>query len=62
MTDIDIKFCVKLGKSFTETHKTMQNAYGDQCLGRTRCYDWFERFKHGRQSVDVRRRQQTVLV
>jgi len=51
MTD-NIKFCVKLGKYFTETHKTMQNAYGDQCLGCTRCYDWFGRYKHGRQSVD----------
>ncbi|KAE9542487.1 hypothetical protein AGLY_003348 [Aphis glycines] len=30
----------------------MQNAYGDQCLGRTQCYDWFKRFKNGRESVD----------
>jgi len=44
-TRVDIKFCVKLGKSFTETHKTMRNAYGDQCSGRTRCYDCLKRFK-----------------
>jgi len=30
----------------------MQNAYGDQCLWRTRCYDRFKRFKDGRKSVD----------
>jgi len=30
----------------------MQNAYGDQSLGRTQCYDWFKRFKGGRESVD----------
>jgi len=30
----------------------MQNAYDDQRLGRTRCYDWFKRFKDGRESVD----------
>jgi len=49
---INIKFCVKLSKSFTETHEIMQNAYGDQCLRRTQCYDWFKRFKDGRKSVD----------
>ena len=30
----------------------LQNAYGDQCLGRIQCYDWFKRFKIGRESVD----------
>lgn len=30
----------------------MLNAYGDQCLGRTRCCDWLKRFKDGRMSVD----------
>ncbi|KAL4149442.1 hypothetical protein QTP88_003392 [Uroleucon formosanum] len=35
-----------------KTHKMLQNAYGDQCLGRTQCYDWFKRFKDGRESVD----------
>jgi hypothetical protein len=49
---ISIKFCVKLCKSFTETHKMMQNVYDDQCLGRTQCYDRFKRFKDGRKSVD----------
>lgn len=28
------------------------NVFGDQCLGRTRCYDRFKRFKNGRTSVD----------
>jgi len=36
---INIKLCVKLSKSFTQTYKMMQNAYGDQCSGRTQCYD-----------------------
>jgi len=58
MTDIheqriNIKFRVKLGKSFTGTHFfLMRNAYGNRCLGRTLCYDWFKRFKDGRESVD----------
>ena len=49
---INIKFRVKRCKSFTETQKTVQNAYGEQCLGRTQCYDQFKRFKDGRESVD----------
>jgi len=46
----------------------MQNAYGDQCLGRTQCYDWFKRFKNvGIQLMtthvqDVRRHRQTMLM
>ena len=30
----------------------LQNAHGDQRLGRTQCYDWYKRFKDGRESVD----------
>lgn len=36
---IGIKFHVKLNKSFTETHKIIQNACGDQRLGHTQYYD-----------------------
>jgi hypothetical protein len=55
MTDIyeqciNIKFCFKLVKTFTETHEMIKNFYGDQCKSRTRCYEWFKRFKDGRQS------------
>lgn len=49
---IDIKFHVKLSKSFIEIHKIMQNACGDQYLGCTLCYDGLKRFKDGRMSVD----------
>lgn len=35
---INFKFCVKLSKSFSETHKVMQNARGDRFLGRTQYY------------------------
>jgi hypothetical protein len=49
---INIKFCFKLGKAFTETHEmTKKNLYGDQCMSSTRCYEWFKRFKDGRQST-----------
>jgi hypothetical protein len=49
---VNIKFCVKLGKTFTETHEMLKQAYGDQCMGRTQFYEWFKRFKDSRQSTD----------
>ena len=45
-----IKFCVKLGKTFTETLDMLRKAYGDQILSRTTVYEWFKRFKEGRES------------
>jgi hypothetical protein len=48
---INIKFCFKLGKTFMETHEMMKNVYGDQCISHTCCYEWFKRFKDGRQST-----------
>ncbi|XP_041565913.1 protein GVQW3-like [Drosophila elegans] len=47
-----IKFCFKLGKTFTETHKLMKQVYGDDCLSRTSTYEWFNRFKNGRESLE----------
>lgn len=48
---VNIKFCVKLGKSATETFQLLQQAYGDESLSRTRCFEWHSRFKAGRTSV-----------
>jgi hypothetical protein len=48
---INIKFCFKLGKMFTETREVMKNGYGDQCINRTHCYEWFKQFKDGWQST-----------
>jgi hypothetical protein len=48
---INIKLCFKLGKTFTETHEMMKSIYVDQCMRRTRCYEWFKRFKGGQQST-----------
>ena len=47
-----IDFCVKLGKTFTETHQMVQNAYGDDCLSRMQVYEGFGRFKSGRETRD----------
>lgn len=48
----NIKFCVKLRKSATETFEMLQQAYGDDAMSRARCFDWHSRFKNGRTSLD----------
>ena len=47
-----VKFCFKLGKTFTETFQIYQQAYGEDCLSRTQCHAWYQRFKLGRTSVE----------
>jgi transposase len=47
-----LKFCFKLGKTFTETFQMLQQAYGEDCLSRTQCYEWYQRFKSGRTSIE----------
>ena len=48
----NIKFCVKLRKSATETFEMLQQAYDDDAMSRARCFDWHSRFKNGRTSLD----------
>jgi len=49
---ICIKFCFKIGKTVTETYQLLQQAYGEDAMGRTQVFDWFRRFKEGRTSVE----------
>ncbi|XP_031618286.1 protein GVQW3-like [Contarinia nasturtii] len=47
-----IESCVKLGKTFTKTHQMLQQAYGRDCLSRSRVHEWFKRFKSGRETLN----------
>jgi len=47
-----VKFCLKLGKPFTETFQMLQQAYGEDYVSRTQCHEWHQRFKSGRTSVE----------
>jgi len=49
---IYIKFCFKIGKPATETYQLLQQAYGEDAVGRTQVFDWFRRFKEGGISVE----------
>jgi hypothetical protein len=38
---VRVKFCFKLGKSSSETFELLQQAFGDDVLSRTTCFEWF---------------------
>ena len=46
-----IKLCFKLGKNTTDTYGMLQNAFGASCMNRTSVFEWYKRFKEGRESV-----------
>ncbi|KAG5318823.1 SETMR methyltransferase, partial [Pseudoatta argentina] len=43
---------LKLGKSASETFRSMQQVYGSQCLGRTAVFEWHKRFLEGRETLE----------
>jgi hypothetical protein len=47
---ICIKLCFKL-RTAAETHRTLKEAFGEQTLSQARTFEWFKRFKDGRESV-----------
>jgi transposase len=48
---VNVKFCVKLGKSAIETYDLLKKVYGDECLSRTPVFEWFKRFKEGSEEI-----------
>ena len=49
---INIKYCVKLGKTATETLKMLCDVYGDSSMSRTRVFEWHKQFVEGRKDVE----------
>jgi hypothetical protein len=48
---INIKFCVKIGKSASETLALLTLAYGEYALKKSSVFQWHRRFKEGREGV-----------
>ena len=46
-----IKFCFKFGKNATETYGMLQTAFGESFMNRASVFEWYKRFKEGRESV-----------
>ncbi|PSN51802.1 hypothetical protein C0J52_10895 [Blattella germanica] len=48
----NIKICVNLRKSATETYEMLKEAYGNEAMSRTRCFERHSCFKSGRTSLE----------
>ncbi|GFV56508.1 protein GVQW3 [Trichonephila clavipes] len=48
---INLKFCFKLGKIPKETYVMLVRVHEDQVLSMKCAYEWFARFREGRESV-----------
>jgi len=48
---INIKFCVKIGKSANETLALLTVAYGEYVMKKSSVFEWHRRFKEGREDV-----------
>ncbi|KAJ8963398.1 hypothetical protein NQ318_018877 [Aromia moschata] len=49
---VNLKFLVKLGKTFTEAYAMLKEVYGNERLFRTQVFEWFKRFKEGRETTE----------
>ena len=47
------KSCVKLGENSAEASEILKTAFGNECLSRARMFEWFKKFKEGRNSINV---------
>jgi len=47
---INIKFCVKIGKSSSETLTLLTVAYGQYGMKKSSVFEWHRRFKKGREN------------
>ena len=47
-----IKLCFKLGKNTTETYGMLQTAFQPSCMIWASVFEWHQRFKKGRESVE----------
>ncbi|KOC70321.1 Putative uncharacterized protein FLJ37770, partial [Habropoda laboriosa] len=47
-----VKFCVRLGKTATETYTMIKDAFGNNSMGRSSIFEWHKLFKEGREQVE----------
>jgi hypothetical protein len=58
----NIKFCFKTGKTATETFQLTKQLHGDNALSRTRVFEWYERFRDGRENLEDERSGRTTAI
>ncbi|GBL76195.1 Putative uncharacterized protein FLJ37770 [Araneus ventricosus] len=48
---VNIKFCLKLGKTATETHEMLVKVYGVDAVSKKCIFEWFKLFRDGKEDV-----------
>jgi hypothetical protein len=56
---INIKFCVRIGKSASETLALLTVAYDEYTMKKSSVFEWHRRFKEGREHVQDAKMQKT---
>jgi hypothetical protein len=49
---INIKFCVKLGKTASDTCAMLSEAYEGEAMKKSSIFEWHKQFKEGRENVE----------
>ncbi|RLU18027.1 hypothetical protein DMN91_010269 [Ooceraea biroi] len=49
---ICIKFCVKNGIKCANVVRMLQTAFGDQAMSQNRVFEWYRRFRDGRENTE----------
>lgn len=49
---VNIKLCFKTGKTDSESFQLIKQTYCDNALSRTRAYEWYTRFRNGREKLE----------
>ncbi|GBO14613.1 hypothetical protein AVEN_150394-1 [Araneus ventricosus] len=47
-----VKFCFKLCKTATVTHEMLVKVYGVEALSKNCVFEWFKRFRDGKEDVE----------
>jgi hypothetical protein len=49
---VNVKFCVKLQKSLSETLEMLKTVYGESAMSKSNSFKWHKRFREGREDVN----------
>jgi transposase len=49
---MNVKFCVKLNKSPSETLEMLKSVYGESTMSKSNVFKWHKRFREGREDVN----------
>jgi len=59
---ICIKFCFKIGKTAMEIYQLLQQAYGEDAMGRTQVFNWFRASPRPKKGRQVRSKTKVMLL